>query len=225
MRVKPKPDGRSGLPKANQPIIPVPLIKGNNRFIAPQVPAISCLPNSTGLFRLSPRQLAKTKPCSYGHKLHAYQWLWRYRGQKQSPPCAGAGHYRPIGRTKKRLLQGPWLGFVKIFLKCDRILAWSAATRTNEGGLSHHEGALCQGPPCLAVQGQHIVPIKSCPSPAEGELCPGALTWLWVCTRKMLKPSVFSALNSPDLFDQKTLSRVQDIWQHSRGRSGRRSRR
>lgn len=191
IQVKLKPDGCPGLPRANQPFIHVPFIKGNDRFIAPQVPTISCLLHSTGVFRLSPRQLAKTKPCSYSHKLHAYQWPQRHRGQTQSRPCAGARHYRPIGCTKKRLLQGPWLGFVKIFLKCEKILAWSAAMKTNEGGLSHHEGALCQGPPCLAVQGQHIVPIKSCPSPAEGELCPGALTWLWVCTWKMLKPSVF----------------------------------
>lgn len=73
MQVKPKPDGRPGLAKANRPLIRGPLVKGNNRIVAPRVPAISCLLRSASLFRSSPRQLAKTKACSYGHKLHAYQ--------------------------------------------------------------------------------------------------------------------------------------------------------
>lgn len=61
MLVKPKPDGRPGLAKANRPFIRGPLIKGNNRIIAPRVPAISCLLRSASLFRLSPRQLAKNE--------------------------------------------------------------------------------------------------------------------------------------------------------------------
>lgn len=36
----------------------------------------------------------------------------------------------------------------------------------------------------------------------EGDLCPSALTWLWVCTQKMRRPWCCKNLNYPDLFDQ-----------------------
>lgn len=48
----------------------------------------------------------------------------------------------------------------------------------------------------------HQDPPVSHTEPTEGELCPSALTWLRVCTRKMLRPWCFQTLNSTDLFDQ-----------------------
>lgn len=102
---------------------------------------------------------------------------------------------------------------------------WSAAMWTNEG-LSHHQGALCQGLLCLAVQGQHIVPIKCCPSPT--------LNWLkessvlvhsldcGCALGKCLNLDVLRLL-TPLICLTKMPKLVQDIWQNSSEKSGRQS--
>ena len=62
-------------------------------------------------------------------------------------------------------------------------------------------GSAVPGRPRAAHCTHQELPVSHA-EPTEGELCPSALTWLWACTRKMLRPWCFQTLNSADLFDQ-----------------------